>query len=547
MSRKVTIVCLVYTIAGILYAIFAGIFYHVNTESRMPGQPAVRWDKRMEASGNGNTIDFCTILPEEDIAGKTVVYNSVHTTVHVTIDGKEIYSLEPSKKNIVKTTGYDWIFIPLSPEDAGKEIVFHVASVYSDSHPKKTFYYGTANAVEHLIVAERFFRFMVTATILIMGILLFLYALLVAKNIQEDSSLFHFTIFAIFLGTWLVCESQLLELFLPWQIAIVFVDHLMLMLMPVPFVQFLRQMYLTRDHVIWNLYCYFNCGIIGLRLLLQLLGVYDLRETLWLTHVSIGIFVVIVICFSLHEIIVNKLTKQSRLNILCVLVIMVTTVLELMQYRLYNQSTPLGSLGFLFYIIVMGISSLHKSRRMMMRAKEAEIYRHLAYVDELTGMYNRTAFNRDINNRVVMDTKTTKQKILPTTIFMFDLNDLKKCNDNFGHEYGDRYITMFSEGLKKIFDDYGNCYRIGGDEFCAIAPGTSQKEIDLRTRRLNQFTEKKNKEQFVVPVSMAMGYAVYDPAQDTTLDDTRRRADEMMYEQKQSMKKVSACADTSQK
>ena len=28
-------------------------------------------------------------------------------------------------------------------------------------------------------------------------------------------------------------------------------------------------------------------------------------------------------------------------------------------------------------------------------------------------------------------------KVIPTVLFMFDLNDLKKCNDNFGHEYGD--------------------------------------------------------------------------------------------------------------
>ena len=56
---------------------------------------------------------------------------------------------------------------------------------------------------------------------------------------------------------------------------------------------------------------------------------------------------------------------------------------------------------------------------------------------------------------------------------MFDLNDLKKCNDTYGHDYGDQYIMMASEILKKLFALDGKCYRIGGDEFCALVPYAS--------------------------------------------------------------------------
>jgi diguanylate cyclase (GGDEF) domain len=186
----------------------------------------------------------------------------------------------------------------------------------------------------------------------------------------------------------------------------------------------------------------------------------------------------------------------------------------------------------------MGLSSVKKSHKMLEQAKESELYRKLAFVDELTGVYNRTAFKRDLNSCLVTDEKTQEQKILPTVLYMFDLNDLKKCNDNFGHEYGDQYIQMISSGIRKIFESDGNCYRIGGDEFCVITPFTSKTAISERLKCLNAYVAEKRKLDFVVPISVAAGYAVYDPEIDATLEDTMRRADDMMYQDKQAQKRA---------
>ena len=164
------------------------------------------------------------------------------------------------------------------------------------------------------------------------------------------------------------------------------------------------------------------------------------------------------------------------------------------------------------------------------------MYRRLAFVDELTGVYNRTAFKQDLNN--CLTSETGENKILPTVLFMFDLNDLKKCNDNFGHEYGDRYIRMISDGIRKSFEGDGKLYRIGGDEFCVIMPFTDEAAIEDKLRLIDEYVAEKRKEDFVVLVSVAAGYAVYDPALDTTLEDTMRRADDMMYQNKQEQKRA---------
>ena len=121
---------------------------------------------------------------------------------------------------------------------------------------------------------------------------------------------------------------------------------------------------------------------------------------------------------------------------------------------------------------------------------------------------------------------------------MFDLNDLKKCNDNFGHEYGDCYITMVSDIIKEVFGTDGKCYRIGGDEFCSIMDYTSQEDIENKYNHFVEAIQKKNEQEFVVPVSVAVGYAIYDPNIDKSLEETLKRADAMMYQNKQKIKQI---------
>lgn len=78
-----------------------------------------------------------------------------------------------------------------------------------------------------------------------------------------------FAIFAIMLGIWSVSETQLLDWIFPGSMLIVFVSHLMLMIMPIPFILFLRHMYHDGDSKLWDICCYINCVVIAVRIILQ--------------------------------------------------------------------------------------------------------------------------------------------------------------------------------------------------------------------------------------------------------------------------------------
>ena len=161
--------------------------------------------------------------------------------------------------------------------------------------------------------------------------------------------------------------------------------------------------------------------------------------------------------------------------------------------------------------------------------QNAKRYEEMAYHDEMTGLYNRTAYAEYIE----------KGEFSPNHIVvaMFDLNNLKKCNDEFGHEQGDIYITTCAKLIFETFSDIGNCYRIGGDEFCVLMNNVNLTTCKNRVSTFYNKIELANKNK---PISMDMkvacGYVMYEQELDYDIQSAIRRADKMMYKEKYSMK-----------
>lgn len=538
LEKRVTELYFAVLLIGILYAVFATFSFHNDIESRTEDKGVVVWNDQMEMTQEGGVYSYKRKLPSKDTDEKVIVYNTIHMYLEVLLDGNKIYELKTEKGRTVKTTGFCWNTIFLTNDDAGKEIEFRVTPVYHDGHPKGSFYYGTYREVEHKVLAERIFNLILAGAIALAGIVMLFYGVFVVKKGQDAETIMQFAVFSTMLGIWSVSETQLLDWIFPCSMAIVFMSHLTLMTMPIPFMLFLRHMYHNGKSKIWDICCCMNCGVIAVRVFLQITGLYDLRETLLLTHICLLLFVAVIIIMTVREVMGNELTMQIKMNSICVMVVLVSTILELAIYRIGHRSTPLGSIGFLVYIVVMGVVNVRRSRRLMEQARESALYRKLAFTDELTGLSNRTVFREDLEKRMETDKATGREKILPTVVFMFDLNDLKKCNDTYGHDYGDRYIKMAADALKKLFAQEGKCYRIGGDEFCAWAPYTSLEEINKKIALLEQDVQALNDKGFVVTVSVAVGYAIYEETQDGGgLYSTMKRADAMMHERKQNYKK----------
>jgi len=121
-------------------------------------------------------------------------------------------------------------------------------------------------------------------------------------------------------------------------------------------------------------------------------------------------------------------------------------------------------------------------------------------------------------------------------IISFDLNELKECNDTMGHQSGDLYLKDAAKIIKDVFSNIGKCYRIGGDEFCVFIEDDTCCDINhmLYDMQIKQDTYRRKYASHKMEI--AIGYATYDSSKDRTLEDTRNRSDEQMYQMKMHMK-----------
>lgn len=90
-----------------------------------------------------------------------------------------------------------------------------------------------------------------------------------------------------------------------------------------------------------------------------------------------------------------------------------------------------------------------------------------ALIDPLTGLGNRRALERAFEVAVADAAR------LDTSLFvsLWDLDALKRTNDELGHEAGDALLRDFSAALVRTLHDHDRAFRIGGDEFCCLHLG----------------------------------------------------------------------------
>ena len=158
-----------------------------------------------------------------------------------------------------------------------------------------------------------------------------------------------------------------------------------------------------------------------------------------------------------------------------------------------------------------------------------------AYVDALTSVRNKGAFTdtvEKLQKRVDANSAGTE-----FAVGIFDCDDLKAVNDQYGHDKGDIYLKTSCRLICRVFQ-HSPVFRIGGDEFAVLFQNEDYRDRN-ELIRLFGMEEKKISEGSVPPweqVHVTMGIAAYDPRLDRSVFDTIRRADKDMYARKRKRK-----------
>ena len=145
----------------------------------------------------------------------------------------------------------------------------------------------------------------------------------------------------------------------------------------------------------------------------------------------------------------------------------------------------------------------------------------LANIDPLTGLFNRRCANTYIS-------KMVKQE-QPFHIMMCDIDDFKKLNDSYGHDFGDIVLKNVSSIVQEEIAEHGYAFRWGGEEILILCDSpeaeTARSLAENIRGRLCTHTYHCHGE--IVKSSLTIGVFPYSPGDD--IEKTISRADKNLY------------------
>lgn len=145
-----------------------------------------------------------------------------------------------------------------------------------------------------------------------------------------------------------------------------------------------------------------------------------------------------------------------------------------------------------------------------------------AFTDQLTGLGNRGGFARSLEELWEQDA--------PVTMAFIDIDNLKHCNDVFGHDEGNRYILQVSLHLKLYMKVGEAAFRIGGDEFAILSTIATEDDLAERLKHCRTVLLKNNDSE--MPHSFSYGVSHADPALGEATNRMTLDADHRMYDYK---------------
>ncbi|EOW9285315.1 diguanylate cyclase, partial [Vibrio cholerae] len=163
--------------------------------------------------------------------------------------------------------------------------------------------------------------------------------------------------------------------------------------------------------------------------------------------------------------------------------------------------------------------------------RQADLLRSLAYLDGLTGIYNRRYFDNVLSIQLAQH----RRKLSPLAVLMIDIDYFKKYNDTFGHLAGDDALRKVASALKHIGRQADMVARYGGEEFVVLLADTDiNGAVTVAKKMLHHVLELDiaHPQTPATKLSISVGIAVADEAKgyDSNIIEL---ADQQLYLSKQ--------------
>ena len=160
------------------------------------------------------------------------------------------------------------------------------------------------------------------------------------------------------------------------------------------------------------------------------------------------------------------------------------------------------------------------------------------FTDRLTGISNREAMIRRIEDRIILQRRSGDSR--PFAVLFIDLNGFKQINDRFGHDVGDHVLVEVAQRLSSHLRDSDLAARYGGDEFVVLLENIAHRpaadavrgKLENLLAQPLQSLHELSAAPLLISAGASIGIALC-PSEGADLETLLKHADEDMYERKQ--------------
>lgn len=508
----------------LLFALGKGFMLDSGADVLRPsGVQALAWEKISEESG---ILRYSCKLPDKAEGKQIIEIKNYWANITLYLEEQEIYSYSDLYGE--KGAFVQWIELP--EHINGKTL--YLESTSSEVSVDIVLQRSAIGTRDELFV--RFFRdniyaalFGIIALCISCGILL--YRAFRRYKTEEYYGIEYLGLLLLFAGIWIITDSQILRMFTDKTALISLVSFLSFMAMPMFALLFVNEIMIYRRRVLDNL-CWLYLAYMFVSILMYLLHIAPLFSTIIVEHILIMVSLFFLIRCALKEVRVyeNKemraiLTGLVILAIFCIFAIIVF-------YCSPGYDYPyLYCIGILLFMLCMLSASVSRFHYYVELGNSATIYQNMAYTDSMTGMENRSSFEKEQEEQ-----RHTNKEIF---YIVFDINNLKEVNDKYGHLAGDRLIIDAAACISETFKEGAKCYRIGGDEFVVSGRWNGIEKHKQKLKLLEKNIALKNLSR-EIPVALAYGCMYGSGDRDKLFAE----ADAKMYRKKYEMKHQEAIA-----
>ncbi|MEI8652707.1 GGDEF domain-containing protein [Pseudoalteromonas sp. Hal273] len=185
----------------------------------------------------------------------------------------------------------------------------------------------------------------------------------------------------------------------------------------------------------------------------------------------------------------------------------------------------------LAFIIVASLSGYYECSREKYSNKIIALSQKnefLATIDPLTNLPNR----RYTMNKLVAFKSELKDNNTPFVILLADVDNFKKINDQFGHDFGDEALIQLAKTFDKSIPKNAIASRWGGEEFLIVIPDATVEQGEQVAEKIHNALKASVVSLFSDSTNITLSIGVISASAERSIDLDIKRADELLYKAK---------------